>query len=239
MAKDPAVLFYTADFLVGVSGLTMEERGQYITLLCLQHQKGHLSDKDILINVGKISEDVLAKFEVDEEGKRYNARMENELIKYENYQQLKKEHAQKAATARWSNARALHEQCTSNAMRVDNDIDNDNVLESIKLVINYLNSKLNTKYKSSSEYIKKNIRARLGEGFTPEDFYTVIDKKFKEWTGTKYEKFLRPETLFGTKFQEYLNQIGGRDEEYEQNNRLRDSQDPGREPPKKLYGIHL
>lgn len=238
MAKDPAVLFYTADFLVGVSGLTMEERGQYITLLCLQHQQGHLSDKDILINVGKISEDVLAKFEVDEDGKRYNTRMEQEATKRRRFVESRRQ----SSLSRFKNSdnqenhtehRTTHRTINHTEHRMENDNENINV------IINYLNKILGTKYKSSSEYIKKNIRARLGEGFTPEDFYTVIDKKFKEWTGTKMEKFLRPETLFGTKFQEYLNQIGGRDEEYEQNNRLRDREDPGREPPKKLYGIHL
>lgn len=77
--KDPAVLFYTSDFLTGVSGLTMEERGQYITLLCLQHQQGHLSAKTIEINVGKPSPDVMAKFERDEDGNYYQHRMDEEI----------------------------------------------------------------------------------------------------------------------------------------------------------------
>ena len=46
MAKDPAFVFYTGDFLNGVIDMTMEERGQYITLLCFQHQKGHISQKN-------------------------------------------------------------------------------------------------------------------------------------------------------------------------------------------------
>ena len=45
--KDPAFVFYTGDFLTGVIDMTMEERGQYITLLCLQHQKGHFSKKTL------------------------------------------------------------------------------------------------------------------------------------------------------------------------------------------------
>jgi len=66
--KDPAFLFYASDFLTGVSGLTMEERGQYITLLCLQHQTGHLSEKEIRLCVGNAAADVMAKFEKDENG---------------------------------------------------------------------------------------------------------------------------------------------------------------------------
>lgn len=81
MAKDPAVLFYTNDFLSGVSSLTMEERGQYITLLALQHQNGHLSKKAININVPNCSQDVLDKFLIDDNGLYYQKRMDEETEK--------------------------------------------------------------------------------------------------------------------------------------------------------------
>ena len=54
---------------------------------------------------------------------------------------------------------------------------------------------------------KKPIKARWNEGYTLDDFKTVIDKKAKEWLGTEQAKYLRPETLFGNKFDGYLNQI--------------------------------
>lgn len=81
MAKDPAILFYTGDFLNGCTGLTMEERGQYITILCLQHQLGHLSEKTIRLSVGSISVDVLNKLCIDDEGKYFNDRMDLEMEK--------------------------------------------------------------------------------------------------------------------------------------------------------------
>lgn len=81
MAKDPAFLFYSSDFLSGVTDLTMEERGQYITLLCLQHQKGPLSEKTIRLSVGSVSVDVLAKFSKDEQGNYINRRLEEEVQK--------------------------------------------------------------------------------------------------------------------------------------------------------------
>jgi hypothetical protein len=81
MSKDPAILFYTGDFLNGCSDLTFEERGQYITLLCLQHQKGHLSEKTIRLTVGSVSVDVLKKFIKDAAGNFYNERMDNEILK--------------------------------------------------------------------------------------------------------------------------------------------------------------
>lgn len=85
MAKDPAVLFYTSDFLSGVMDLDMEERGQYITLLCAQHQKGHLSEKTIRLLVGSVSVSVLEKFTVDLHGLYYNQRMEEEISKRLNF----------------------------------------------------------------------------------------------------------------------------------------------------------
>lgn len=85
MSKDPAILFYTGDFLNGCTDLTFEERGQYITLLCLQHQKGHLSEKTIRLTVGSVSVDVLKKFIKDEEGNYYNDRMDEEIKKRQHF----------------------------------------------------------------------------------------------------------------------------------------------------------
>lgn len=73
-------------------------------------------------------------------------------------------------------------------------------------IVEYLNSRAGTNYRPTSEKTKKLVRARLKEGFTVDDFKTVIDKKCDEWQGSDMEKYLRPETLFGTKFEAYLNQ---------------------------------
>lgn len=73
-------------------------------------------------------------------------------------------------------------------------------------VINYLNKKTNSNYRSTTKKTQKLIKARMNEGFKEKDFYTVIDKKVKEWQGTDWERYLRPETLFGDKFEGYLNQ---------------------------------
>ena len=92
----------------------------------------------------------------------------------------------------------------------DKDIDKERDKEEEKeniysSVIDYLNQKASTKYKATTAKTKSVIHARQAEGFTLDDFKTVIDKKCAEWIGTDYEKFLRPETLFGTKFEGYLN----------------------------------
>lgn len=84
------------------------------------------------------------------------------------------------------------------------DIDKDK--KSIIQIVNYLNDVSNSNYRSSSKKTRSLINARLNEGFKVEDFKKVIDNKCKEWKGTEFEKYLRPETLFGTKFESYLNQ---------------------------------
>ena len=72
-------------------------------------------------------------------------------------------------------------------------------------IISYLNQRIGTNYRASTKKTKACIHARLEEGFTLDDFQTVIDKKANEWLGGEYEQYLRPETLFGTKFESYLN----------------------------------
>lgn len=82
----------------------------------------------------------------------------------------------------------------------------ESITDSIKDIVEYLNLKLGTGYKPSSQATQKHIKARLSEGFEVQDFRTVIDNKCAEWMGDpKMEKYLRPETLFGTKFEGYLN----------------------------------
>ena len=86
--------------------------------------------------------------------------------------------------------------------------DTINITDFIKEVISYLNTVLGTKYSYKTQKTQTCIKARLNENsnFTVDDFKTVIDKKCKEWKGTEMERYLRPETLFGTKFEGYLNQ---------------------------------
>ena len=72
-------------------------------------------------------------------------------------------------------------------------------------VVDYLNALCGTNYRKNSAKTQSFIKARLNEGYTVDDFKTVISKKAKEWKGTEMEKYLRPETLFGTKFESYLN----------------------------------
>ena len=98
----------------------------------------------------------------------------------------------------------------SDSVSVNNNIVNkkkDNIDNNIYInIISYLNNRCNTRYRYDTPNTKKHIGARIKEGYTEQDFYTVIDKKVNEWLGTERERYLRPDTLFGTKFESYLNQ---------------------------------
>ena len=125
-----------------------------------------------------------------------------------------------------ANRRAITDKCPTNVRQMstrDRDRDIDRVREKdrdkdrnkdrdkerdrdTENIISFLNSTTGSKYKASTDKTRRLIAARIAEGFTVDDFKTVITKKAKEWQNTDMAQYLRPETLFGTKFEGYLNQ---------------------------------
>jgi uncharacterized phage protein (TIGR02220 family) len=74
-------------------------------------------------------------------------------------------------------------------------------------IIQYLNDKADTSFKLSSKRTRELIQARMNDGFSMVDFKKVIDLKVADWAGdVDWNKYLHPETLFGKKFESYLNQ---------------------------------
>ena len=97
-------------------------------------------------------------------------------------------------------------QCNGNRIdknRIEENRKEENTI--YKDIVDYLNQKINSNYKHTTKTTKESINARLKEGFTLEDFKTVIDNQYAKWKGTEWEQYLRPQTLFGTKFESYLN----------------------------------
>ena len=85
-------------------------------------------------------------------------------------------------------------------------VSHDDVDKSHFEIIEYLNLKTGSKFKPTTKPYVQAIRSRLKEGYTVDDFKTVIDKKCREWKGTKLEKYLTPKTLFApSHFDTYLN----------------------------------
>lgn len=100
----------------------------------------------------------------------------------------------------------VQQSLTNNLVPDNTDIDNKKDNKDIYVeIIDYLNNKIGTAYKATSKTTRQHIRARIAEGYTVEDFFKVIDNQHEEWKGTKFEQYLRPATLFGTKFENYLN----------------------------------
>lgn len=77
----------------------------------------------------------------------------------------------------------------------------------IKEIIDYLNEKAGTKFRYNSKQTQKHINARLKEGYTLEDFKHVIDVKVYKWKkDPEMSAYIRPQTLFGTKMENYVNE---------------------------------
>ena len=89
----------------------------------------------------------------------------------------------------------------------NNEIDNNNNKLSIcKEVVSYLNLKAKKNIKVDTASHQKFIKARLKDGYVLEDFKKVVDIMVAKWKGTEYEQYLQPQTLFGNKMDNYLNQ---------------------------------
>ena len=98
MSKDPAFLFYSSDFLTGTMFLTNEQIGIFIRLLCVQHQKGRLREKDMLKICKTYDEDVFEMFTKDDENLFYNERLEAEVNKRKAYSESRRKNRKNKTT---------------------------------------------------------------------------------------------------------------------------------------------
>jgi hypothetical protein len=125
MSKDPAFLFYSSDFLTGTLLMSMEQKGKFITLLCIQHQKGHLSEKDMLHICGSYDEDVFTKFQKDEQGKFYNIRLEEEVDKRKAYSESRRNNRKKKED--------MNNTSLSYVEHMENENENEDLIEKKKV----------------------------------------------------------------------------------------------------------
>ena len=141
--KDPAFLFYSSDFLSGTMLMTDEEVGQYIKLLCLQHQKGHLKEKDMLNICKSYNEDIFSKFKKDEEGNYYNERLEYEANKRKAYSESRRNNRKKKET--------YEEDMKNICNSYEKHMENENVIVNENININKNNRKRG--YKGEKEEV--------------------------------------------------------------------------------------
>nr|DAR42292.1 MAG TPA: replication initiator protein [Caudoviricetes sp.] len=117
------------------------------------------------------------------------------------FQEVQKVHLGSAKNA-FQEVQKVHTIKTENT-KTEN---NNNKLLICKEVISYLNLKAKKNFKVDTASHQKFIKARLKEGFVLEDFKKVVDIMVSKWKGTEYEQYLQPQTLFGNKMDNYLNQ---------------------------------
>ncbi len=126
MAKDPAVLFYTSDFLTGTMIMSDDQVGKYIRLLCLQHQHRRLTEKHMLHICKTYDADIWAKFEKDDDG-YYNARMDEEAKKRASYTATRRNNASKKKNKAHDQPYVkAHEKHMLNHMENENENRNEN-----------------------------------------------------------------------------------------------------------------
>lgn len=201
MKKNSFILY--ADYLEKVDWLTDEQMGMLFRAILL-HENGEEADiqdgavkgaymfivSDLDKNRAEYEKQCKARSEAGKQGGRPKAN----------------ESKEKQAKANKANA---FQKKQVQANKPDNDNDNDIFPKGNNIytaVVNSLNLHAGTMFSAKSEATKRLIDARLHDGYDFADFDKVIETKCKEWKGTEMEKFLRPQTLFGTKFEAYLNQ---------------------------------
>lgn len=104
-----------------------------------------------------------------------------------------------------------HTQINTDSISITNkNINTNNTNRAIEEIVSYLNERAGKKYRASSKRTTSLINARIHEGYSVADFKKVIDNKVTDWKNRKdMEQYLRPETLFGPKFEGYLNENKG------------------------------
>lgn len=217
MAKDPAFLFYSSDFLTGTMMMTDQEVGQYIRLLCYQHQAGHF-DATAMQRLcgGNPSASLRAKFITDGAGLFFNERLEAEVIKRKAHSEKQRDNANK----RWQsngNATAMPLENVNesvNENKKENDPENKKgsprkFETEVAEVIAELNTLASRSFNPASKVCYSHISARLKEGHSVEDLKKVIQLKVYAWRNDpKMKGYIRPSTLFSLEnFEDYITEV--------------------------------
>ena len=123
MANNPAVLFYTSDFLTGTSFLSNKEVGAYIRILSYQHQLGHLDKSKMLAIMFDLNDEeknnIFAKFLLDKKSKYFNKRMEKEII-------ARKKYSESRSRNRAGKRKDMNNICNSYEKHMENENENEN-----------------------------------------------------------------------------------------------------------------
>lgn len=188
--KAPAILFYTSDFLTGTRLMSYEEIGKYITLLCLQHQHGHLSEEDMLNICGEYIPHIYTHFEKDSDGKYFNNRLETEGIKRQKFVESRRANRSKKTYVKHMENENVNE-------NINIYIINNNYTEELKnIIISWLDYKVQRNenyqeqgFKSLLTQIKNNVD-KFGESKVIEIINSSMSSNYKGiiWDKLKEQK---------------------------------------------------
>lgn len=120
MAKDPAFLFYSQDFIMGTSLMSNAQTGLYIKLLCFQHQHGGLIDSESFDDLVKDDRLIRAKFIKTDDG-YYNERLMQEM----NDRAHKSSNLSANAKKRWENRSKSNAIAKPKHMPIENENENE------------------------------------------------------------------------------------------------------------------
>lgn len=186
MGRDPAILFYPQDFLVGVEFFTNEEIGAYIKTLCHQADKWSLTEKQIKVIAGNNSvfNAIIEKFKQDEDGKFYNEKMREVQLKRKEYSEKQSKRIQDYWDKKKSNTVELprNNNGSTVVVPVENGNGNGNGNEDKDIIESVIEDKKENK--KSLDYLDSNI-----DNFRIDEFEDIdIDKeykKFRDWLKSK------------------------------------------------------
>lgn len=186
------------------------ERGQFVTSIHTLAIESGLSDRNVrtalehLISTGELTSET--------QGSGSHKGRIITVVNYDSYQATDKQNADKLTGDR----QGVDKEPTRNRQQTKNiknikeikEVKKDIYISSIDDIFSYLNLRTGKHFTGRSEAQRKHIIARLKEGYTVDEFKQVIDNKVAAWGHSeKMAVYLRPETLFGTKFETYLNDV--------------------------------
>lgn len=161
--KDPAFLFYSSDFLTGTMFMSDSQLGKYIKILCTQHQKGHLSEKDMLKICKRYDKDIFEKFVKDNDGKYYNIRLESEITKRKDYSKSRSDNRKNKINEKnicFSYVKHMeneNENININNINIEEYINNNNLNNIINLLVEYFNYRKSIKLPNTQNIIDELI----------------------------------------------------------------------------------
>jgi len=184
MAKDPAFLFYSADFITGTQFFTDEQVGKYMRLLCAQHLHGHLQEKHMINICQTYDEDIFSKFEKDEEGLYFNRVLEGHINKRKDYAESRRNNRLKAFTANNSTVKPADiKKVKGKKDMIDISSSYDQHMENVIVNENVIINK-EDKIKKAQEKLKKEIAEFIEEAHQFDDDYGIdmINEFINHWT---------------------------------------------------------